>query len=363
MQCVRCGRQSERLVDGRLCPKCFLEVYGLGRPPRIVEVTMCPRCGSILYAGTWVDVGGIEDAIRAHLIAGFKPHPEVESFSVESVEYVRDRFHGDYAVVRVRGRLRGFEGEYTSTHMVRVRVVKRLCPSCFRRAAGSFAALLQVRSVRGRLTEREEEEVLRILSTAGKPSSSIISVERVREGLDIKLDDATAARMLAARLRSLLAAETKHSYKLVGRRSDGKRLGRITVSARLPFFHEGSMVSLPDGRLAVVERIRGGRVYVRLLGMDKRLRLSVEEAWHRLRPPSPQETHHVLVAASTPTEIHVQLVDRGYEYQEIPRCMVLIEGGEPRPGEERTLLRSGDKYYLLPRGGEAQHYYKDLTRS
>ncbi|NPA04550.1 MAG: hypothetical protein GXO09_00440 [Crenarchaeota archaeon] len=350
-QCIRCGKEVDKLVDGRLCPSCFLEVYGLGRLPRVVEITMCPRCGAVHYAGSWVDMGGLEDAIRAQLMASFKPHPEVESFSIESVEYVRDRFHGDYALVRVTGRLRGLEGDYSSVHMVRVRVVKKLCPSCFRRAAGSFAALLQVRSTRGRLTPQEEEMVMRVLSSAGKPASSIISVERVREGLDIKLDDAAAARMLAARLRSLLAAETKQSYKLVGRRSDGKRLGRVTVSARLPFFHEGSMVSLPDGRLAVVERIRGGRVYVRLLGMERRMRMSVEEAWHRLKPPAPQESHRVLVAASTPTEVHVQLIDREYEYQEIPRGYLLIEGGEPRPGEERLLLRSGGKYYLLPAEG------------
>ena len=352
---MRCGREDV-LVDGRLCPDCYLEVKGLGRIPEPIEVVICPRCGSYRYQGRWypppVDASDIDEVVREviRLIAAarFRPNPEVESYRIESVEYVRDKFHGDYALIRVAGRLRGIDREYSMVYRVRVDVKKQLCPQCFKKAGGAVEAILQVRGEGGRLTEeqrRSVEEVLRELSPAIR--EYISDVIEKREGFDLVLVDQGVAKAVASKLRSVLGAKVVESWKVVGRRKDGRPKKRLTLSVRLPFFTEGTLVEM-EGRLYRVIGIRNGFVYVKSIGARRVHRLSVEKAWRLLQQPRFDEEKKVLIAAVTPSSIHFQVLEGSYEYIELPKASIRFEPEAIRVGREAVLVRHNGRYYVLP---------------
>ena len=349
--CIRCGRNVETLVDGRLCPDCFLELYGLGEPPPRLQLTVCPRCGSFRYEGRWLPPpgGGLEEVAALLFQARFKPAEPVEYYRVESVELDTDE---GYALVEVAGRLRGVEGEARARYRVPLQLSWRVCPLCLRKASGAPEAIVQIRGPNGRLDPVDREAVEEILSSLDEGvAEAVISVDEVREGIDVKMADKHAARALAARLRSTLAARVRESHKLITQRRDGRKVTRLTLSVRLPFFTEGSLVEY-EGKPARVEEIRGGYVYVRPLGSTRSRRLRVEEAWKRLGELEPERDEEALVAAVEPGWLHLQQLGGSYSYLELRRSEVTVdrekgEGEEPRPGERVRLIEHRGRYYIV----------------
>ncbi|KSW12407.1 hypothetical protein CF15_06675 [Pyrodictium occultum] len=345
--CIRCGREVDRLVDGRLCPSCYLELHGLGKPPERLSIVVCPRCGSYRYQGRWLPPpgGGLEEVAALLFQASFRPSEHTEYYRVEeaSIDYETGR-----AVVRAAGRLRGVDEEVSVVYTVPIVVRKQLCPVCFQKAAGSPAAIVQVRGPGGRLSEEEREAVEDVMSELDDYiADAILSVDELREGIDLKLLDQNAARALAAKLRSKLAARVKESHKVVGRRNDGRRVSRLTLSVRLPFFKPGNIVEY-QGELARVEEIDKGYVLIRRLGGRRLHRLTVEDAWRLLSEPRLDDHRRVMVVALEPGWVHLQYLDGGYEYLEIPRSGLRVEG-ELREGVEAELLIHKNHYYLIPR--------------
>ncbi len=345
--CIRCGREA-LLVDGRLCGDCYLEVHGLGEAPRELQLTYCPRCGSVRMGGRWLPApeGGLEEAVALLFESRFKPGEAVEEYEVEGVELLDE----GAALVRLRGRLRGEDRWRSIEYRVPLRLRAQLCPSCHRRASGAPTAIVQIRGRSGRLEEDERAAVEEVLARLGPGiAEAIISVDEVREGIDIKMLDQGAARMLAGKIHRSLAAQVKESYKLIGQRRDGRRVYRLTLSVRLPGFAEGSLVGY-RGRLARVERVGRGRVELRLLDTGGRAQLRVDEAWKTLdQEPRFEEEKTVMVAAATPEWLHLQELDGGYEYMELRRDEVSAEE-EPREGSVARLVRYNGRYYLLTGG-------------
>ena len=346
-QCVRCGREADVLVDGRVCVNCYLELYGFGSAPQSLRIVMCPRCGSYLYQGRWMpSAGDISEAARLMLMARFKPTEHVDYYSVDRVEIVSDPYKGTFLVAHVRGKFKGIEGEYGKEYVISISVEKKLCPLCFQRAAGTFNAIVQLRGYNGRLSEEQREALEKLLDRLPEDfKEAIVEIEEVREGIDLKLSDQGVARALAAKIRAAFGAKIVESFKLVGRRSDGKRLGRLTISVRLPFFHPGSLALYKDTPV-VIEEISRGYVYYRGLGSTRKHRLSIDDAWRLIKPLKFDEMHTVEVVVETPSEIHIQLLDKDYEYLELSKRYVVTEG-TVRPGAKALLATYKGKTYLL----------------
>ncbi|HIP85821.1 MAG TPA: hypothetical protein EYH17_04165 [Pyrodictium sp.] len=346
-RCVRCGREVDTLVDGRVCVNCYLELYGFGSVPQSLRIVVCPRCSSYLYQGRWMpSAGDISEAARLMLMARFKPTEHVDYYSVDSVEIVSDPYKGTFLLAHVRGKFKGIEGEYERDYLIPVFVEKKLCPLCFQRAAGTFNAIIQLRGYDGRLSEEQREALERLLESLPEDvKEAIVEIEEVREGIDLKLSDQGIARALAAKIRAIFGAKIMESFKLVGRRSDGKRLGRLTISVRLPFFHPGSLACY-RGAPIVIEEICKGYVYYRRLGSTRKHRISVDDAWKLIKPLRFDEIHTVEIVVETPSEIHIQLLDKDYEYLELSKRHVVVEG-TIRLGAKAILATYKGKTYLL----------------
>ncbi|BEP17994.1 60S ribosomal export protein NMD3 [Pyrofollis japonicus] len=342
--CIRCGRETSILIDGRLCPDCFLDLYGFGVAPKRLEVTVCPRCGSYKFQGRWFPSSGdLEDVVALVFQAAFKPNEYTEYYRVETVDI---DYENEKAIVTVVGKLRGDDKERSMTYAVDLRIKKQLCPVCMRKASGAPTAIIQVRSHNGRLGSEERllvEELLADLDSGLQ--EAIISTNEVKEGLDINLLDQNIARVIANRFRSKLGALIKESHKLITQRRDGKRVTRLTLSVRLPFFTPGALIDYKGG-LARVEEIDKGYVIIRLLGTNKYKRLRVEEAWKTLQKPKHIERSNVVIAALEPGWIHLQETSGAYNYIEIPKRDVLVEGSI-KPGTEATLIKYNNKYYIV----------------
>lgn len=340
--CARCGREAA-LVDGRLCGDCYVELYGLGEAPERLRLTVCPRCGSVRLGGRWLpppeDLG---ELLGLMLVERLRKGEAVEDLELE--EAVLDE-EQSVLHARLRGRLRGEDGWRSVEYRVPVELSRQLCPACHRRASGAPTAIVQIRGSSGRLEEDERLAVEEALEGLGPGlAEAIISVDEVREGIDLKMLDQGAARAVAARLRAMLAARVVESYKLVTQRRDGRRVYRLTLSVRLPPFTEGSLVDY-KGRLARVERIARGRVELSILG-GGHARLSVEDAWRLLKQPRYEEERSVMVTSVTPGWIQLQELGGAYEFIELRRGEVTVEK-EPREGEAARLVRVNGRYYLL----------------
>ncbi len=321
-----------------------------------MTVEVCPRCGAYRYEGRWypppLEASSLEDVVKEVLklvlTASFKPNSETVSYRIEQVEYIRDPYHGDYALVKVVGRLHGFEEEYSKEYSVRVSIRKRLCPQCLKKAGGAVEAILQVRGEGGRLTEEQRKAVEKLLDSLSPLLREYVSdVVEQREGFDLILVDQGVAKMIAAKIRSALGARVIESWKLVGRYRNGRPKRRLTLSVRLPFYSPGSLVEY-HGALYRVERIKNGHVYVRLIGSQRVHRLTVDEAWRLLRKPRFEEESRILIVAETPRALHVQKLDSGYEYLELPRREVRVDDNVAQAGGEAILVRVNGRYYVLP---------------
>lgn len=335
------------LVDGRLCPECYLELYGFGKPPSEIIVTICPRCGSYRFQGNWYpSPGSIEDVIALTFQALFKPSEYTEYYRVDKVEV---DYENNTAVIKLVGRLKGDNIERSTVYTTRLIIRKQLCPVCLKKASGAPSAIIQIRSYRGKLGEDERaavEELLASLDTGVR--DAIISTNNVREGIDINLVDQNIARTIASRFRSKLGAFIKESHKLITQRRDGRKVTRLTLSVRLPFFFPGALVDY-RGSLARVEDIDHGYVILRLLGTRSHRRLRVEEAWRILSEPKGLEKIRVIVAALEPGWVHVQEIGGAYNYLELPRSSTVLEG-DVRPGRDAILIKFRNKYYVIAKG-------------
>ncbi len=344
--CVRCGRET-LLVDGRLCPECFIEVKGVGRLPSRITITRCPRCGSVRIRGRWLPPASesLEDIVALVLSEQVKPHEEVEELAVESVNTVSDPVGGMKALITFKVRFKGIEGAYRASYTLPLHVKSVLCPTCFRRAAGAAQAIVQVRGWSGPLKPSERELVRRIAETLPGVSDALLDVEERREGIDIKLLDQAVARTLASKLRAQLGARIIESHKVVGRRSDGKPRSKLTISVRLPFFKPGTYIII-NRRLAYVEAIRGGRVVYRYAGSGRRHSISVEEAWKLAEPVPEDRLYRGVVTAVEPGWLHIQVLEPVMEYLELPRKTTIIEG-RPSVGEKVVVVRLGREEYVI----------------
>ncbi len=142
----------------------------------------------------------------------------------------------------------------TRKYHLEVPVVFALCDRCMKFRSGYYEAVLQVRSFRGKLTEREREDIENFVTEAAAsllerdPMAYISDVKHLEEGIDFYVGSLNAARKLARRLVDAYGGTIGESHKLVGfDRERGKRKYKAAISVRIPHFRKGDVL-LVDGQ-------------------------------------------------------------------------------------------------------------------
>ncbi len=266
--CVKCGAVDRPMI-GPLCIDCYLEMYGLVKLSESIEIVMCPRCYAIKVHGKWIRPTSYEeflDLIRSEILRKITPsRPEIriDSVLIPSIEPYQSRIP-----VSLRAKI----GPHLVEREISINIVwkKSLCPLCFKRAAGSFQAIVQLRCIHmSNDIERFKQELLNLFP------DEIIEISETKNGFDVKVSSEHIARRIA-----LLAKRKWRAVKIIEsfgdqkRRRDGRRTAKLYISVRILNYQPGDYVVI-DRKAYIVEFINDGSIVLRdSAGKKKVLRVN-----------------------------------------------------------------------------------------
>jgi len=356
--CPRCGRSSrETAFVGPLCRDCYVDVYGVAKLPASIHYVYCQYCGRYKYQGGWNEPtaptleGSLRDFLLMYLTRHLRPTERVDEAWIESVEPLTmvqgpgmHRFR-----VRVAGRAGSVMLE--EDKVVDVKVDAAVCPLCTNRITKrGYNAIIQVRSSEGRLSrdmrERIEEFLARELGAV--MAENLIGVEEHREGFDLLVSEPSAAKMIAAKLRSSFMAKTIETYKLVGRNPDGTRKGRLTISVRVPEIQPGDVVRVGDRLYYFLAQSRGGSpVMVDLESGEERV-LDPDLMWKRgfRRYEGGLESRRYMLMSKGGDIVFLD-VDRDYQVREYPEDQVSVYVDRFEEGKTYRVIVVGRRAYVV----------------
>ncbi len=235
--CVVCGRTDRSLTDG-VCPDCAAgrAVLVAFEPGALVVV--CPTCGARKGSAGWAAGGSPSRLTADDLLPHVTVHPEAAVRRIAWTEIDRTGGVADYrasATVRFRGT------ERTVDFPARVRIERRVCPTCSRRSGRFYTAIVQLRAIEDEGRERPAARRERLQSAwalllrdGRREWTEAVAWNEARpEGWDYYLSDTLVARALARAAKQRFGATLKESASLVGRR-DGAEVYRVTFCVRIP---------------------------------------------------------------------------------------------------------------------------------
>jgi len=259
--CPRCGDEIERSEelperegrDSALCDSCYIDQYELVAAPDRIEVSVCAQCGAVKRGNRWVDVGAedytdiaideVTEALSVHVGAtGIS-----WQVSPEQVDETTIRMHCQFS-----GVLRGTPLAEELT--VPVKIGRETCERCGRIAGGSYASIVQLRSIDREPTETERDRAKEIahklvddLESRGDREAFVTEINEVEGGLDIRLSTTRLGQQVARQIVTELGGSFTDHETLVTEDSDGNEVYRVTYAVRLPPYRPGEIVDPGDG--------------------------------------------------------------------------------------------------------------------
>ena len=237
MKCVKCGIR-DTLARG-LCRECLIDSLHI-EVPQSLDLQICPKCGARKLKNRWEynpSDASIARALESRIRTGEKDttiHVDMDSTSIErrSASY---RARIDWPMVA--------QVEVPGT--IELVVSRVSCPQCNKLTGSYYEAILQLRSVDGRIGL---DEMLQFSTMAFsryesiERGSFISKVEKKDEGYDIYMGSNSDARKLASRIQDRFSTSLKVSKTLAGRKN-GEDFYRYTYSLRHLGISKGAVVS------------------------------------------------------------------------------------------------------------------------
>lgn len=360
--CARCGRTVSATIRG-LCRECFTEVYSIGRLPRQVNMVICKYCGSIRVKGTWGSPTetsietAILDTLFSLLTEKLRPSEGLDYAWIDDVK-LASGLHGP-GLYNILVSIKGVAGELTveENRVIRLKLDVGVCPSCTNRITKrGYDAIIQVRSSSGRLSKEQIESLNRVIEKLDSGlRSSIISIEEGKNGVDLLVDEVSTARVIASKIRMAMLGKVSEAYKLVGRRSDGKRKGRLTIAVRIPDIRPGDVIVVGTSRYLVFGFGRSGVTVINMeTGAEETLGLDAlwGKGFHR---DSSIVTSDMLLLYKGNDAILFSDPEKPEEIIEYPRSDVKFLVDRLEEGAMYRAIRYGKLIYVieaLDRGGE-----------
>ncbi len=229
--CVRCGSEESEInpiIDG-LCPRCFLEVYGVVRIVKPIEIIYCHRCGAVKYGQKWIQLDSPEEFYALVRDIAYRCiAPTREGVDIVALRMKPFELWASSTVIEVDAVI-GRRASITQSIEIPIIWKKHLCPNCFKIAGKSYEAVVQLRFF------NEDEYVKKLRDELEKMfRSDIVEIEDVKNGFDIKVVSVGIAR----RIVDIIRRRTKlvRVIESIGdekRRRDGRKVGRLYISVRV----------------------------------------------------------------------------------------------------------------------------------
>ncbi|MEB3779640.1 MAG: hypothetical protein GSR85_05340 [Desulfurococcales archaeon] len=351
--CPRCGREVEETIGG-LCPECYVDVYRVASIPGRAEFIYCKYCGSYKVQGSWTQpLGSIEETLNTYLFTYYtkrlRPTTHIDEAWIEDIIVPGNiTGPGTYRVrVSIKGRSGGLILKEDATSIVKVSLA--VCPTCTNRITKrGYEAVIQVRGSKGRLTSNMRSRVDEILlGLDERMKESIVSLEEQKEGIDILVQDAATARLIAAKLKTSLMARVTETYKLAGRRSDGRRIGKLTLAVRIPDLNPGDVLSIRGTPHIYLGQARSGALVVDMESGEEKV-VSSDELWSGVRDHVVVDERRLLLISSTRDNVVFLDADRGYRrVLEYPSSLVKVLVGDFKEGREFKAYIHGSRVYVV----------------
>ncbi|MCC6033747.1 MAG: hypothetical protein LM561_06720 [Desulfurococcaceae archaeon] len=283
--CLRCGKREsdeEPLIDG-LCLDCFLKERALAKIPNNVVLVRCPVCGSVYVSGSWVPTSGGDEEALSHYIVETVVKKGKTHESFKDVQVVVTNAGNNRAEVLVRSSFMSKPVEQAFT--INYRVEARLCPRCLSVKTRDYEAILQVRFA-GEPSEVVRRRVGKLISSVRSISSNVTDYKELREGVDVKFSNVSAARQAANYLQGVLGGYIKESWKLHGV-VGGKRHGKLSIVLRIPQLIPGELIVYRNSLMEVLD-IQRDKLVLRDLTKDEVVKTSfkslTKEGFRQLSP-------------------------------------------------------------------------------
>ncbi len=211
--CPICNRSSEEAAFiGELCIYCFRDRESKKLPDNM-EISVCKRCGRVKTPQ------GYEKATKSAIEA--VAAKELKSKGTELKLKSIDLDKGS-ALVEFRVEAEGLKVPVEKK--IEVKVLHTICNICYRKAAGYYEAIVQLRG-NAQKVHRIEEHIERFIA---KGDAFIAKKEEFTYGIDLYISD----KKLMYQFFSRNNIEAKRSYKLYGKKN-GKDIYRHVYSVQL----------------------------------------------------------------------------------------------------------------------------------
>ncbi len=230
--CAYCGRHDDGRTPfiGSLCLECFVKLNKLLCVPGTVSFDYCRFCGALRLGYRWVEGGELGEAVIEYArraLSSVKPcRPEVRGYELVELKPVTVPSWRTVVRARYRVELEGgvaAEQEYT----VEVRANPSICPSCHMARGGDYNVVVQLR---GRLPP---EAARKLAEKLDELSAKVVDVVERDGGVDILLEDRSAASRLLRELRKYAKLKIRYSGEDVGVTSRGRLRRRLVISVRV----------------------------------------------------------------------------------------------------------------------------------
>ncbi len=262
MFCVECGKETDIYKDG-VCIDCYVKTHEFSKGPEIMDLTVCPHCGSYKYKNTWTnDI--LNNVLRRIIKDNFKISKELKKIDVNPVCKEKDK--GYDCTVYISGTIGN--KEVTEEHILTIRLKKTACDVCSKQFGGYHEAIIQVRSHEKRtLSTKELAEIQNFvlnlvdsMHSGGKRSLFIADMGIINGGLDFFISDKQSAYSITKKLQEEYGGNIKKSSSNIGMK-DSRQVYRDTYLLRLPSYKFGDYISL-DTNFYKVLTIRQGKVKI-----------------------------------------------------------------------------------------------------
>lgn len=245
MFCVECGKETEIYKSG-VCLECYLKTKEFSHGPEIIDVTVCPHCGSYKYKNTWTNVI-LNDVLRRIIKNDFKISKELKKIDINPVCKEKDK--GYDCTVYISGEIGN--KELTEEHKLKIRLKKTACDVCSKQFGGYHEAIIQIRSDQNRTLSKKEladiqNFVLNMVDSmhsGGKRNLFIADMGVIDGGLDFFISDKQDAYTITKKVQEEYGGKIKKSSSNVGMK-DSKQIYRNTYLLRLPKYKTGDYIKV-----------------------------------------------------------------------------------------------------------------------
>ncbi|MHA2068427.1 MAG: NMD3-related protein, partial [Candidatus Thorarchaeota archaeon] len=337
--------------------ECYRRTHPLVEVRTPLKLLACKRCGAVKVPGGWktlIDQAtDPEDLIERQIKILLQQEVQLHIDDVQleySQEKILDRVR--HILLTASGKSDPSLSAHSERYPVEVRFRYGTCDTCAMMSGGYYEAILQVRADKRPITDKEDEEIVSVVTNLtvakyGKDVKAFVTeVSRDKYGLDFKIGSEHLSKRIADELQSKYLAQRKENYKLIGEDKRGKKKYRITILIRLPRFSLGDFVRVDSKPCQVTGMGRGGLSCYSLID-GNRFTINLKSAkWKTLEFISPESDKRQFMIVSNLYNQPVQIMDsESFEMYEIDQKDLTIEVAT---GATAFGLYLDGRVYLLP---------------